>query len=219
MRLSSHNMNLLRDRVLILGGSAETAIARAVHALIERDSTLAEAVIAEDDEIDKLENEIDQQCNETLLTGNYSNGDLRFVLAVSRAAPIIERIADHAVNIAKHALVLIDKPQLKPYIDLPQMASIAQEMLLDGLDALTRANCELARRTIKQDDRVDAFHHRIYHELIDMMERDPKTVRRAVELLFVIKHLERIADYATNICEVVVYMAEGRVIRHTQEAQ
>ncbi len=218
MHLNNQNLTLLRDRILLLGGAAEAAIARAIRALIERDSDLAIAVIEEDNEIDLLENEVDQQCTEILMTGRYSNTDLRFVLAVSKTAPIIERVADHAVNIAKHALVLLEEPQLKPYIDLPRMAEVAQDMLLKGLDALTRQDCELALRTIREDDLVDQYYKRIYVELIEIMERDSRTVTRAVELLFVIKHLERIADYATNICEIVVYMVEGRVIKHTQEA-
>jgi len=216
---SDVNMNLLRDEILLLGGAAETAIARATRALIERDSELAEAVIIEDDEIDRMENEIDKHCTSILMQGQFPPMDLRFVITVSRTAPIIERIADHAVNIAKHALVLTGEPQLKSYIELPDLAGIAQEMLIDGLDALTRYDCELARQTIRKDDRADDLYHRIYDDLIGMMEREPKTVRRAVELLFVIKHLERIADYATNICEMVIYMVEGRVIKHTPEAQ
>src|SRR5439155_22641557 len=157
---------------------------------IDRDCELAETVIAEDDEIDRLENQIDQHCTSILMQGQFEAMDLRFVVTVSRTAPIIERIADHAVNIAKHALVLIGEPQLKSYIELPDLAGVAQGMLIDGLDALTRYNCELAHQTIRKDDRADELYHRIYDDLIEMMESDPKTVRRAVELLFVIKHLE-----------------------------
>jgi len=115
--------------------------------------------------------------------------------------------------------VLAGEPQLKFYIELPELASIAQEMLLSGLDALTRYDCVMARATIHKDDCADELFHRIYDHLVETMEREPKTVRRAVELLFVIKHLERIADYATNICEMVIYMVEGRVIKHTPEAK
>jgi phosphate transport system protein len=213
------NLNLLRDQILLLGGAAEAAIARATRALIERDSELAETVIVEDDEIDLLENDIDRQCTDILIRGQGDEADLRFVIAISRTAPIIERIADHAVNIAKHALALINEPQLRSYIDLPDLAGVAQEMLLGCLDALTRSNCELARQIIRKDDRADELFHKIYDELIKIMEQRPRTVRPAVELLFVIKHLERIADYATNICEMVIYMVEGRVIKHTPEAQ
>ncbi|MEW6732218.1 MAG: phosphate signaling complex protein PhoU [Acidobacteriota bacterium] len=218
MMQQNTDFNWLRDNILLLGGAAEAAIARAIRALIERDSDLAETVISEDDAIDLLENQIDQYCFD-ILTGNRSaTVDLRFVIAVSRAAPMIERIADHAVNIAKHVLRLIDEPTLKSYLHLSDLASIAQEMLIDGLDALTRENCELARQTIRKDDCADELYHHIYDDLVDMMERDPKTVRRAVELLFIIKHLERIADYVTNICEMVIYLVEGRLIKHTKEA-
>lgn len=219
MPVTSTDLTLLRDQILLLGGSAESAIAKAVAALMDRDSDLAEMVIIDDDEIDSLENTIDIHCNNVLLQKREIDLERRFILTVSRVAPIIERIADHAVNIAKHALVIISEPQLNFYIELPELAGIAQEMLLTSLDALTRYDCKLARNTIHQDDRADELFHRIYDNLVQTMERDPRTVRRAVELLFVIKHLERIADYATNICEMVIYMVEGRVIKHTPEAK
>jgi len=219
MSFFEDDLNLLRDRILLLGGAAEAAISRATRALIERDADLAESVIAEDDEIDSMENEIDQYCSDLLINNTSADLDLRFVISVSRAAQIIERIADHAVNIAKHALVLIDQPQLKTHIELPQLASIAQEMLLSSLDALTRSDCQLAFDTIHKDDQADELFHTIYDHLVITMEQEPKTVRRAVELLFVIKHLERIADYATNICEMVIYLVEGRLIKHTPEAK
>lgn len=219
MSFFEDDLNLLRDRILLLGGAAEAAISRATRALIERDADLAESVIAEDDEIDSMENEIDQYCSDLLINNTSADLDLRFVISVSRAAQIIERIADHAVNIAKHALVLIDQPQLKTHIELPQLASIAQEMLLSSLDALTRSDCQLAFDTIHKDDQADELFHTIYDHLVITMEQEPKTVRRAVELLFVIKHLERIADYATNISEMVIYLVEGRLIKHTPEAK
>ncbi|MFY9227605.1 MAG: phosphate signaling complex protein PhoU [Blastocatellia bacterium] len=219
MSFFEDDLNLLRDRILLLGGAAEAAISRATRALIERDADLAESVIAEDDEIDSMENEIDQYCSDLLINNTSVDLDLRFVISVSRAAQIIERIADHAVNIAKHALVLIDQPQLKTHIELPQLASIAQDMLLSSLDALTRSDCQLAFDTIHKDDQADELFHTIYDHLVITMEQEPKTVRRAVELLFVIKHLERIADYATNISEMVIYLVEGRLIKHTPEAK
>lgn len=219
MSFFEDDLNLLRDRILLLGGAAEAAISRATRALIERDADLAESVIAEDDEIDSMENEIDQYCSDLLINNTSIDLDLRFVISVSRAAQIIERIADHAVNIAKHALVLIDQPQLKTHIELPQLASIAQDMLLSSLDALTRSDCQLAFNTIHKDDQADELFHTIYDHLVITMEQEPKTVRRAVELLFIIKHLERIADYATNICEMVIYLVEGRLIKHTPEAK
>ncbi|KAF0225843.1 MAG: phosphate transport system protein, partial [bacterium] len=141
MSFADEDLILLRDNILLLGGAAEAAIARATSALMDRDADLAESVIAEDDEIDRMENDIDKHCSDLLINKQSINLDLRFVLLVSRAAQTIERIADHAVNIAKHALVLIDQPQLKIHIQLPELASIAQEMLLGSLDALTRSDC------------------------------------------------------------------------------
>src|SRR5215813_2586807 len=137
MESNQTDLNFLRDEILLLGGAAETAIARAVRALTERDSELAESVIAEDDEIDHLENLIDEHCTNILIEGGAAASDIRFIMTVSRTAPIIERIADHAVNIAKHALALTIEPQIKSYIELPELAGTAQEMLLGSLDALT----------------------------------------------------------------------------------
>ncbi|HET9530131.1 MAG TPA: PhoU domain-containing protein, partial [Blastocatellia bacterium] len=128
--------------------------------------------------------------------------------------PVVERIADHAVNISKHALSLNDEPELPARIDLSGIARIVQEMLVDGLDAFTSGDPERAHATIARDDEVDALYDRLYARVMDMMARDPSTVERGAQWLFVFKHLERIADYVTNICEQIVYMARGQVIKH-----
>jgi phosphate transport system protein len=209
----------LRDKVLLLGGQSEDSLSRALGALIRRSSTLAEQVIQGDDAIDSVESEIDEMCAELLVNAaELSQADLRFVIGVIRTAPMIERIADHAVNIARHALRLNDEPELRPYVALPQMASLVQKMLADALDALTQGDAAKARQTIRFDDKVDVLYRRLFGELTNVMVKDSSVVIRATELLFVIKHLERIADYATNICEQVVYLAEGRAIKHTADA-
>lgn len=209
----------LRDKVLLLGGQAEDSLSHAVGALIRRNSALAEQVIRDDDAIDSVELEIDEACADLLIkAAQLSAADLRFVIGVLRTTPMIERIADHAVNIARHALRLNDEPELKPYIALPRMATLAQEMLSDALDALTQSDAAKARQTIRRDDEVDLLYRRIFAELTTFMTQDSTAVLRAAELLFVIKHLERIADYATNVCEQVVYLAEGRAIKHTSDA-
>lgn len=213
------DLDQLRDKLLILGGQSETAILLASRALIHRDSPLAERVIAEDDEIDHTESEIDLLCVDILKRHQPTPEDLRFIFGITRTTPMIERIADHAVNIARHALKLNDEPQLKPYTDLPRMADLVHHMMVDALDALTQRDSSKARETIRQDDEVDRFYHRIFAELVQLMAQDPSCVVRAVEILFIIKHLERIADYVTNICEQVVYIVEGRVIKHTPEAR
>jgi phosphate transport system protein len=210
-------LNQLRDKILIMGGAAENAIARATEALVARDSTLAEQVIREDDRIDQLELEIDEACIDTLVLQQPAASDLRFVVGVAKTAPNIERIADHAVNIAKHVLALNNEPQLKVYVDIPRMSQIVQEMLVAGLDAFTNVDPDRAWDVIRRDDEVDALHRAVTRELTDCMMADPASVPRAVELMFVSKHLERIADYVTNICELVVYMKRGSVIKHVIE--
>ncbi|MCS7078462.1 MAG: phosphate signaling complex protein PhoU [Chloracidobacterium sp.] len=209
----------LRDKVLLLGGQAEDALSRALGALIRRNSALAEQVIRDDDTIDSVESEIDELCADLLIkAAQLGPTDLRFVIGVLRTTPMIERIADHAVNIARHALRLNDEPELKPYIALPHMATLVQKMLAAALDALTQSDAAKARQTIRRDDEVNLLYRRIFAELTTFMTKDSSTVTRATELLFVIKHLERIADYATNVCEQVVYLAEGRAIKHTSDA-
>jgi len=214
-RLIEENLNLLRDRLLIMGGAAEKAIMLSMRALIERDTELAERVIREDDAIDQMEVEIDQMCVDVLVLKQPAAGDLRFVVSVARTAPTVERIADHAVNIAKHSLSLNNEPEIDSRVDLSSMARVVQEMLVDGLDAFTSGDPERAQATIARDDEVDALYDRLYDQVIDAMKHNPATVSRGAEWLFVLKHLERIADYVTNICEQIVYMARGQVIKHT----
>jgi phosphate transport system protein len=214
-RLIEENLNMLRDRVLIMGGAAEKAIMLSIRSLAERDSDLAERVIREDDAVDQVELEVDQMCVDILALRQPAASDLRFVVSVARAAPVVERIADHAVNIAKHARALNDEPQLDMHIDINRMAKIVQEMLVAGLDAFTSGDPERARQTIARDDEVDALYDQLYEQVIEVMRRDPANVARGAQWLFVLKHLERIADYVTNICEQIVYMARGQVIKHT----
>jgi phosphate transport system protein len=210
-------LNTLRDKILIMGGAAENAIARALQSIVERNSALAEQVIRDDDRIDQMELEIDEACIDLLVLQQPTASDLRFVVGVAKTAPNIERIADHAVNIAKHALSLNNEPQPKNYVDLPRMSQIVQEMLIAGLDAFTAIDSDRAWEVIRRDDEVDALYRKIFDELQQCMMNDPSTVPRAVQLLFVIKHLERIADYVTNICELVIYMKRGAVIKHVME--
>ncbi|HKS42397.1 MAG TPA: phosphate signaling complex protein PhoU [Blastocatellia bacterium] len=214
-RLIEDNLNMLRDRVLIMGGAAEKAIMLSMRALTERDSDLAERVIREDDTLDQLELEIDQMCVDIMVLKQPAASDLRFVVSVARTAPMVERIGDHAVNIAKHALSLNNEPELDARIDISMIGRVVQEMLVDGLDAFTSGDPERARVTIARDDDVDLLYDQLYAQVIEVMMKNPATVPRGAEWLFVLKHLERIADYVTNICEQIVYMARGQVIKHT----
>jgi len=214
-RLIEENLNQIRDRLLVMGGAAEKAIMLSMRALEERDSNLADRVIREDDAIDRMELELDQMCVDVLVLKQPAASDLRFVVSVARTAPIVERIADHAVNIAKHALALNDEPQFEIGLELTRMSNAVQGMLIDGLDAFTSGDPEKARATIERDDEVDSLYDLFYSEIIAAMERDSSVVGRGAQWLFVIKHLERTADYVTNICEQIIYMARGQVIKHS----
>jgi phosphate transport system protein len=214
-RLLDRDLDMLRDKVLLLGGETETALQRAVYSLVERDSAVAEEVLTGDDEIDQLEIEIDRLCIDIIALRQPAARDLRFVISVTKITPILERIADHACNIARAALDLNDEPQLKAYIDLPKMAEHASSMLRAALDAFTSGDSEAARQVITEDDAIDDTYNKLFHDLIEMMISDPMTVSRAARLLFVAKHIERIADYVTDICEITVYMKEAAVIKHS----
>ena len=214
-RLIEADLNRLRDKLLMMGGAVERNIALVTRAVIERDSELAERVIAEDDAIDQMELEIDSLCVDILVLKQPAASDLRFVISVARAAPVVERIADHAVNVAKHALFLNNEPELDMRLDIAPLARIVKEMLVEGLDAFTSGDPERARAIIARDDEVDALYDHLYARLIEVMENDPTTVARGAQWLSVFKHFERIADYVTNLCEQIVYMARGQVIKHT----
>ena len=209
-------MNNLRDRLLLLGGKTETAFQRAVHALVERNSATAREVLDGDSEIDQLEVEIDRLCIDVLALRQPAARDLRFVISVAKITPILERIADHACNIARATLDLNDEPEMKSYVDLPRMAEHASDMLHTALDAFTSGDAAQAREVINRDDEIDKVYNRIFHDLIKIMVAEPTTAGRATRLLFVAKHIERIADYVTDICELTVYMAEAAFIKHSK---
>jgi len=208
-------LDALRHRVLLLGGETETALQRAMFALVERDSNTAHEVLRGDDEIDQLEVEIDRLCIDVLALRQPAARDLRFVVSVAKITPILERIADHACNIARAAIDLNDEPQLKPLVDLPLMAQHASGMLRSALDAFTSADAAQARVIIARDDEIDELYDRVFHDLLRMMVAEPSTTTRAARLLFVAKHLERVADYVTDICELTVYMTEATFIKHS----
>ncbi|HEX8150528.1 MAG TPA: phosphate signaling complex protein PhoU [Pyrinomonadaceae bacterium] len=208
-------LDALRDRVLVLGGEAEAALVRAMYALAARDSAAAREVLEGDDAIDRLEVEIDRLCIDVLALRQPAARDLRFVISVAKITPLLERLADHACNIARVALDLNDEPRLRHHPDLSRMAEVASSMLRAALDAFTRGDAAAARRVIEQDDEIDVMYERLFKDLIGLMTGEPAVTPRAARLLFVAKHLERVGDYVTDICELTVYMAEAAVIKHT----
>jgi phosphate transport system protein len=211
-------LEALSERILRMGGLVEEAIGLALRALVERDPDLARSVIAEDVQVDRMELEVDRLCMETLALKQPMAGDLRLITTAMKIATDLERIADMAVNVAERAVELSEEPQLKPYIDIPLMARQAQEMVHGALDAFVRRDAGRARAVIDMDDELDRRMTQIFRELMSFMIEDPATITRALRLTFVAKYLERMGDQATNICEQVVFMVEGRVIKHPAAA-
>jgi phosphate transport system protein len=207
-------LDTLRDTILRLGGKAEEALKRAMHALTERDSEAGREVLEHDDDIDQLEVEVDRQCIDIFALRQPAARDLRFVMSAAKMAPVLERIADHACNIARAAIELNKEPELKHFDRLSQMGEIASSMLGGALDAFTRNDANAAREVIKRDLEINDLYNHHFHDLIEMMAEHPATASRDARLLFVTKHLERIGDYVTDICELTVYMAEAAIIKH-----
>jgi phosphate transport system protein len=207
-------LDVLRATVLRLGGEAEAALVRAMHALTGRDSVIARDVLEHDDEIDQLEVEVDRQCVDIFALRQPAARDLRFVLAVAKMAPVLERIADHACNIARAVIDLNKEPELKDHSRMQKMGEIASSMLGGALDAFTKNDAQAARAVIKRDAEINDLYNQIFHDLIELMAKEPSTATRDARLLFVAKHLERIGDYVTDICELTVYMAEAAIIKH-----
>ncbi len=213
-RIIDQQLDRLRDKILLLGGMTETALSRSMQSLTTRDSDLARRVLEEDKIINQMELEIDRLSIEILALQQPAAHDLRFVISVAKITPILERIADHAANIAEASLVINNEPQLKNYIDLPLMAENAAEMLRNALDAFTSEDAETSRRIIKQDKEIDRCYKRVFDELLEIMIENSSATTSAAHLLFVAKHLERIGDYVKDICELNVYLTEAAFIKH-----
>jgi phosphate transport system protein len=209
----------LRASLLKMGGLVERQIAEAVDSLVNRNTQQARETIARDAEVNRMDVESDERCIRLLALHQPAASDLRFITTGLKITTDLERIGDNAVNICERALELNEEPQLKPYIDVPRMAEIAQTMVKDSLDAFMRDDTALAAEVIERDDEVDALNYQIYRELLSYMAEDAATIARATRILFVSKYLERIADHATNIAEMVVYMVKGRTIRHMEKKQ
>ncbi|HCC69475.1 MAG TPA: phosphate transport system regulatory protein PhoU [Nitrospiraceae bacterium] len=205
----------LKERILRMGAMVEATIRDAVTSLVERDSELARKVIENDPKINALDVEIDEECIRLLAIRQPRAGDLRFITTAMKITTDLERMGDLAEDISERAIELNEEPLLKPYIDIPRMAEISMGMLRDALDALVKGDTKLAMDVIKRDDDVDKLHVQVFNELLFFMIQDPNTVSRATRITYVSKYLERIGDHATNIAEMVIYMVEGKIIRHT----
>lgn len=205
----------LRERVLKLGIMVENAIRDSVKALVERDSVLAREVIRRDHLINAQDVAIDLECIRLLALRQPMGSDLRFITTTMKITTDLERMGDLAGNIAERALELNEEPQLKPFVNIPRMAELAQAMVKDTLDAFVAGCSRLPYEVIKKDDEVDDLTVKNFEELLGLMIQDPKIIPLAIKRTYIAKYLERIADHATNIAEMVIYMCKGKMIRHT----
>ena len=213
-RRYEEELKALHQQILEMGGFVEKQIVTAIEALVRRDSALARETIARDHTANRMDVEIDELCIRLLALHQPAARDLRLITTGLKITTDLERIGDMAVNIGERVLELNEEPQLKPFIDIPHMADIAQRMLRQSLDAFIREDTELALKVCAEDDTIDALNNQLFRELLSYMVEDPRTVTRAARLLFISKYLERIADNATNIAEMVVFMVKGKSIRH-----
>ena len=204
----------LKDMLLKMASHVERSIKDSVRALTERDSALAEKVIRNDRIVNTYDVKIDEECIRLLALKQPMGKDLRFITTAMKITTDLERIADNAVNIAERAIELNEEPLLKPYIDIPRMREVAQGMVRDSIDAFVNEDKRLAMDVIMRDDEVDDLNDMVLKELMFIMTQDPSTVSRAMKISYVSKYLERIADHATNVAEMVIYMVDGRIVRH-----
>lgn len=205
----------LHKDILKMAVMAQEAIYKSIEALKNRDKLQAKEVIDNDDKIDTLELEIDEKCVDLIARHQPMAGDLRFITTGMKINAELERIADLAVDVAQRVLEIADRPILKPLIDIPKLSVIAQNMVKGAIDAFVEKDVELAKKVVLSDPEADKLRNLVQEELInDYMAKDTNAAARAVPLLLIARHLERICDHSTNIAEDVIYMVEGKVVKH-----
>jgi phosphate transport system protein len=216
MTVKSKELEDLKGMLLTMAALVETAIRKSVKSLVDRDSDMAAQVIKNDSEINTHDVKIDEECIRLLALKQPMGKDLRFITTAMKITTDLERIADNAVNVSERAVELNQEPQLKPYIDIPRMCEIAQGMIRDSINAFVNEDISLAKDVIIRDDEIDELNEAIWEELMAIMTRDPSTVARAVKITYISKYLERMGDHATNIAEDIIYMVDGKIIRHME---
>ena len=216
-RFFDAELESFRSHLILMGEKSMEQVRRALQALVDRDISLADQVIAADDEIDKLEVGIDDYAIRYMNLRAPIATELRLVIVGMKASHDLERVGDEATNIARRAVKLSAEPPLKPYVDIPRMAEIAVEMLRDSLDCFLNGDAQKALAVVQRDNEVDAINKQLYRELSSYMIENPETISRALELMFISKSIERIADHATNIAEEMVFLMQAKDIRHSEE--
>ena len=207
-------LKALKDKLLLMAAKVEERLSDAIRALVQRDQELAKRTTESDRDINRLEMEVDELAVKMIALRQPAARDLRFITTALKIVTDLERCGDLAVNIAERAVALNEDEQLKPYIDLPKMAGEAQQLLKDALDAFVNGDADKATSVLERDQMVDDLFVQIFRELITYMMQDPRTITRAIGLIFVAKHLERVADHATNIAEQAIFLAKGKDVRH-----
>ncbi|BFU96379.1 MAG: Phosphate-specific transport system accessory protein PhoU homolog [Nitrospira sp.] len=207
----------LKTQILRMGTLVEQQIEGSIQALVNRDVHLASRIIERDALVNSLDVEIDETCIRLLALQAPAAGDLRFITTAMKISTELERMSDLAENISERVIELNEEPQLKPYIDIPRMSSWTMRMVRECLEAFVRSDAVLARKVCADDDFIDDLTHQLFRELLSFMIEKPDTITRAIRLTFIGKYLERIADHATNVAELVIYMVEGKIIRHTSQ--
>ncbi|MEW6001634.1 MAG: phosphate signaling complex protein PhoU [Nitrospirota bacterium] len=216
MTIFDTELRQLKENILMMASLVEDSIKDSIKSLLDRDSELAREVIIKDHQINALDVKIDEECIRLIALRQPTAGDLRFITTAMKITTELERMGDLAENICERALELNEEPLLKPYENIPKIAKIVQAMLMDVIHALLSKDTSLAYDVIKRDDEVDDLTVRNFNELLFIMIQDPKTVPIAVKRTYIAKYLERVADHATNIAEMVIYMTEGKIIRHME---
>jgi phosphate transport system protein len=213
-RLFDKELDELKKKLIHMAAIAETMIDHAIGELVKRDEAVAENVPQLEQDINRLQIEIDEMVQALIATHQPVAVDLRFLLAATKINSELERIGDLVINITDNAPTIVRQPELKPLIDIPRMADLARQMVRDSLHAFVRGDALMAQKVIASDDQVDGLKDQIFRELLTYMLADHKAIERALALILIARHLERIADHATNIAEDVIYVAQGRDVRH-----
>jgi phosphate transport system protein len=211
------DLGSLKQQLLKMAAKAETMIHLSMQALVQRDLSLASELPELEDDVNRLQLDVDDRCFKLLALRQPMAHDLRFIIAAGKISSDLERIGDLTINIHENTKVLLQFPELKPLIDIPRMADLSRQMVRDSLDAFVEEDAAKARNTVMRDDEVDALKNQVFREVLTYMISDPQTIQVGMQLVLVSRHLERIADHATNIAEDVVYLVEAKDIRHHAE--
>lgn len=204
------DLEILQAEILRMGSLVEQAIYESIQSLVKQDEAAANKIIQGDDLIDDMEDDIEDQCLKLIATQQPMAKDLRKISTGFKIIADLERMGDHAVSIARITLMIANEPLIKPLIDIPRMANVAQEMVKKSLDSYVQFDVELARNVIESDDEVDNIYGQIFRELLTYMMEDPRNIKQATNLLFISRNLERIADLSTNIGERVIFLVTGQ---------